>query len=202
MASKLFQPDSIYVVPARHVGKNDLIAFIQSAENFYCIHRTASQLDGDARRALAVGIQLEHAYSAVFLAKRWTSDELDVGEPVEVDSSIDAQIGPFPWCVAIQLYIDGDCAVDNRWVNAHDCSVDQSIVRIDRCRLAKGNVLRLRLSDLQLRLQMGRIDYLGNVRACGDTLPFDNRNLGQHAVDARSHVQSVKLFLLELVQRL
>src|SRR5208337_689992 len=84
----LFQPHAIGVIPARHVRKNDRVAFFETRINLNEVDRGASCLHLDARCALAVGLQLKHRDSAGFLAEGWATDVQHVLQSLQVDGPI------------------------------------------------------------------------------------------------------------------
>src|ERR1700693_2089294 len=67
LIEKLIQPDSVILVPTRHVGEDHMVAILQPAQNLYRVHGTATQCYLHSRRRLSVALQLEHANRALFL---------------------------------------------------------------------------------------------------------------------------------------
>src|SRR5207248_8868078 len=63
---QLLEPYAIVVVPARHVREDDLIAFLQSTENFHGVYRATSELYLDTICILAVRLELKHTDRAFF----------------------------------------------------------------------------------------------------------------------------------------
>ena len=68
-----------------------------------------------------------------------------------------------------------------------------AVARVDFGLLADGDILDLRLRDLQLRLQPRRIDDAREVRARADALPDLHRHFLQHARNARANLQARRL---------
>src|SRR5713101_7328532 len=95
-APLLLKTNAIEGIPRRHVGQHDLIAHVQSRDDFHGIDRTATELDLRARRP-AIGLKLEQPDGALFLPKCRASDVQHVGHPLELDRAVHAQVwhGPF-----------------------------------------------------------------------------------------------------------
>src|SRR5713226_1618149 len=69
----LFQPDTVDIVPLRHVRQDHFVADLQARKHFDGGNRAASQLHVDSRGFRAVGRHLEQADGAVGLAMHWSS---------------------------------------------------------------------------------------------------------------------------------
>src|SRR6266550_1460070 len=89
----LVKSNSFVGVPGAGIGKDDLIAWIQAAENFNRVDRALAQLDRCAHRFVAAGNKFKHSNGVIFLAERGPADKNNVVETLELDRSIDTQIG-------------------------------------------------------------------------------------------------------------
>ncbi len=70
VALRLFKTDVVRVVVSRHVGKNDAIAFFQSAEDLYLRYRCFAYLYLYPSGCFAVGIDPEQADGRVCVSER------------------------------------------------------------------------------------------------------------------------------------
>src|SRR5258708_27058535 len=116
----LIKTDTVSVIGARHIGQNYRVAFAQAFNNLDRVHGGAPNFYGNTNRAFAIGIKLKQADRAIFLAGRRTANGENVVEMFQINGSIDAEVGScslgeFPG----QLYIHGDGAALNGWVDAH-----------------------------------------------------------------------------------
>src|SRR5882724_10803317 len=89
----LVKSNSFVRVPSAGIGKDDLIAWIQAAENFNRVDGAFAEFHRRADGFVAAGDEFEHSHGVVFLAKCGPTDENDVIEPLELDRSIDTQVG-------------------------------------------------------------------------------------------------------------
>src|SRR4030081_2676995 len=85
----LVKSNSFVGIPGAGIGKDDLIAWIQAAENFNRVNRAFAQLHRRADRFVAAGDEFKHPNGVIFLAKRGTSDKNNVVQSLELDRSID-----------------------------------------------------------------------------------------------------------------
>src|SRR5438046_9346989 len=88
----LVKSNSFVGVPGAGIGKDDLIAWIQAAENFNRVDGAFAQLHRCAHRFVAAGDEFKHSNSVIFLAERGPANKNDVVEPLELDRSIDTQV--------------------------------------------------------------------------------------------------------------
>ena len=92
-------------------------------------------------------------------------------------------------------------AIHNGRIDSHDMPRDHPVVRIHRRRQAKLDIFRLCFSNLQLSLEMLRLDHFRQRSSRRDPLPNFQRLLLQDAGDSCAHVQLCKLRLLQTRQR-
>src|SRR5207253_2245402 len=84
----LVKSNSFVRVPGAGIGKDDLIAWIQAAENFNRVDRALAQFHRRADRFVAAGNELEHANGVVFLTERGPADKNNVVQSLEFNRSI------------------------------------------------------------------------------------------------------------------
>src|SRR5580700_1339720 len=151
----LLDPDTIGVIPARHVGQNDGVAFAQAFDDLDRIHRGSPNLYWHAQGSLPARAEFEQADGAVLLPERRPAYIEHVVHPLQVDGSIHAQfrpraLGKFPG----EFYVDRHRSVLYSRIDTHHCAGNQTVVSINRRKLTNLHVARLGLSDLQSSHQM------------------------------------------------
>src|SRR5690606_15570037 len=115
--------------------------------------RAAPQRHRDSRRGV-VGANPEHGHRTLLLAEAGTADEEHVVEPFELDDAVDTQVGHgTSRKLALERNVNGDRTVLNRRVDARHAAGNEAIAGVDGGLLANLDVTRLRLGDLDLRLQ-------------------------------------------------
>src|SRR5277367_5016112 len=194
--SWLVQANSIGVVPSAHVREDDGVALLQSFKYLDAVDRSASNFDRDSHGCLAIGAQFEQADRAVFVAERGTAYVKHVRHPVEIDGSIDAQVGTrAQWHGPRKLYVNRDRSVHYGEINSHYFAFDHAVVGIDLGWLPDLDVARLGLGDLQCSLQLIRLYHLRQHCPGIHMLPYLQRHVRglQHSVDSRADRQ--RLFL-------
>src|ERR1700722_9062870 len=167
LGGELIQPDSVILVPTRHVGEDHLVAILQPAQNLYRVHGTATQCYLHSRRRLSVALQLEHANRALLLAigrasgKKHTRYTLQVNRPVhtQVRHRTRGQ-------VAVQGHINGTSAVLYRRIDSRDLASDETVMRVYLCQLTELHILSLGLGNFELRLKAIRVGDFGDGRSC------------------------------------
>src|SRR5208282_3957632 len=140
----LLEPDTIGVVPARHVGQDDSVSFVQPFNHLDRIHRGSSDLYWHTQSPLSVRAEFEQTDGATLLPECWTADIEHVVHPLQVDGSVHAQVRPralrkFPG----EFDVDRHCSVLHGRIDPHYCACDHSVVRVDRRRLSNLYVTRL-----------------------------------------------------------
>ena len=169
------------------VGKNDLVAGLETAQDFDRVDGAAAEFHRRANRFGAARDEFENADGAVLLAERGPADIDDIIEPLELDRSVDAQVGTRAFRqFAIDRDIDRDGPLLDRGIDADDVAFDDAVAGIDRGLLVDLNVFRLRLRDLDLRFQFRRIGDASEIVARLDALADFHRQLLQHAGHAGS----------------
>src|SRR5215471_14632813 len=88
----LLKPYSVCVVPPRHVGKNDRVAFLQSRFNLDQVHGGTSGFHLCPYCAIAFAVEDEHGDGAVLLTERWAPNVQHVFQLLEIDGAVNAQI--------------------------------------------------------------------------------------------------------------
>src|SRR5579875_4169968 len=88
----LLQPNLVDGIPARHVGKNDDVAWLESREHLNVVDGCAPYLDGDAGGGFAVGAETEEADGGVLVAEGRPADVEHVLEAVEIDGAVDGEV--------------------------------------------------------------------------------------------------------------
>src|SRR5580704_4467050 len=112
LSGELIQPDSVILVPTRHVGEDHLVAIVEPAQNRYRVHGTATQCYLHPRRRLSVPFQLEHANRALLLAVGRASGEEHARDSLQVNRAVHAQVRHRTrGRVAIQGYVNGTSTV-------------------------------------------------------------------------------------------
>ncbi len=145
---------------------------------------------------------LKRLDDALLLTVGGPPDVEDVVEPFELDRAVHAEVGPRALRqLALQRHVHRDGAVLHGRVDARHAAGDDPVARVDRRRLPDHDVLRLRLGDLQLRLQVPLVGHAREVGARTDLLADFHRDLLQHAGDAGAHVQLVHLALPQRDER-
>src|SRR5260370_10849951 len=91
------QPDSFEGIPLRHIRQDDLVADLQALQDFDGTDRTTAQLDLHTRCRPAAFGNSEQADQALRLALHRAADIQDILEPLQLDSSIDTQVGTRPF---------------------------------------------------------------------------------------------------------
>src|SRR5437870_342417 len=84
--------NSFVCIPSAGVREDDLIAWIQAAENLNRVDRAFAELHHGAHSFVAAEHEFEHANGIIFLTERRPADEDNVVEPLELDCSIDTQV--------------------------------------------------------------------------------------------------------------
>src|ERR1700738_4265433 len=115
----LVKPNSFVGIPGAGIGKDDLIAWIQAAENFNRVDRAFPELHRRAHRFVAARNQFEHSNGVIFLTKRGPADKNDVVESLELDRSIDTQVWSRAfWQFFIKRDVHRHCALLHRWIDS------------------------------------------------------------------------------------
>src|SRR5262245_29240605 len=162
---KSLQAHAVVRVPSTHVREDHAIPRFETFDNLHRVHRALAELDLDARRLVAVLVDEEETHEALLLPERGTSHEQRVLEPVELDRAVDREVRPRALReLALERDVDGDRSVLRGGVDARDLPGHDAVARVDRGGLADGDVLGLRLGDLQLRLQLLGLDDLREHR--------------------------------------
>ena len=139
--------------------------------HFHRVHRRLADRDLRPHERHAVAAEPEEADDALLLAVGGPADVEDVVEPLELDRAVHAQVRPRALRqFALQRDVHGHGAVLHGRVDARHAAGDDPVARVDRRRLADHDVLRLRLRDLQLRLQVPLVGHAGEVGAGPDLL--------------------------------
>src|ERR1700686_1160161 len=92
LSGELIQPDSVILVPTRHIGEDHLVSILQTAQNLYRVHGTATQCYLHSRRCLSVSIQLEHANRALLLAVGRASGKKHARYTLQINRPVHAQV--------------------------------------------------------------------------------------------------------------
>jgi len=127
-----------------HVGKNNLISRFQALNYLDAGDGGASKFNLHSHRSLTSVQDLEQAYKAVPLPVDRTTDVQHVVQAFESDRAIDAEVGTGAlgrW--SIQSHVDGDGAVQYRWINPDHMARNDAIASIDDRALIKLNVAGL-----------------------------------------------------------
>src|SRR5215208_935734 len=88
------QAKAFLIVPRRGVGKDNLIAGIQTADDLHRVDRALAELHRDPHRLRAVAGQLEDFHLAVRLAVGRASHVEDVRQPLDLDRAVDREVRP------------------------------------------------------------------------------------------------------------
>src|SRR4029450_7073636 len=89
----LVPPSAIMGIPGAGIRENDLVARLKTALNFNRIDRALAQLHRCAHSFPAAADELKHSHGVVFLAKRRATHINDIIETLELDCSVDTEIG-------------------------------------------------------------------------------------------------------------
>src|SRR5438874_998170 len=186
---QLLEPYAVIVVPARHIREDDLIAFLQSTENFHGVYRATSELYLDTICILGVRLELKHTDRALFLTECGAANIQHIGQALKVDRAIDAQVRTHAGSRALELYVNCNGPILHRWINAHHLAVNHAVVCIDGSRQANGDVLGLGLGNLQLGLELLRLYDLRQQSASGNILTSLQRRFLKHALFSGANLE-------------
>src|ERR1700677_2934939 len=155
---RLIQANPVRVVLSAHIRQNDRITSLQSFDHLNAVDRSTSDLHRNPHCRLAILAQLEQADRTVFIPERWTTNIKHVRHSGQIDLSIYAQVRPGALRQGpSKLYVNGHRSVHYSQINSHHLAIDNSVMRVNLCWLANLNITRLRLGDLQLRLELVRV---------------------------------------------
>ena len=148
-----FQAHAVVCVPLRHVRQDNLVTDLQTIHDFNGAHRTASQADRHTHGRLAAADQFEKSNFAVpvRLARAAPNKARSPVAPVESFRQRLSQVGPLRQC-CVQCNIHGDGTILNCRVNADDMAWNQTVPRVNLCRLFQLYVLGLAFSDFDCGL--------------------------------------------------
>src|SRR5262245_35848656 len=122
----------VRLVPTRHVGKDDCVAFLQTFEHLYGIHRSAAEFYGHPSSCPAIRRDFEKIDCAVFLRECWGANIKNVVEPLEVDRAVNAQVRAGTLRQhASQFDVYRDCSILYCGIDSHHGSTNRSVVGID-----------------------------------------------------------------------
>ncbi len=153
-------------IPGAGIRENDLVARLKTALNFNRIYGALAQLHRRADSFPAAVDKLEHAHGVVLLAKRRAAHINDIIETLELDCSVDTKIGARAFRQRlIERNFDSDRSLLNCRIDACDVTIDRAIACIDHRMLIDLNILRLRFSDFDLRLQLSWVRYASEIVA-------------------------------------
>ena len=112
------------------------------------------------------------------------ADIQHVRQPLDLNRALDAQVRPSPLRQrAVQRHVHRHRSVYHRRIDSHHVPGDHSVVCIHRSLLSDGDVFRLRLGDLKLRLQMRRLRHPRQHGSLRHFLPHFHIQLLQHPID-------------------
>src|SRR6267378_810182 len=86
----LLKPNSIRIIPTRHVGQYDRIALVQSLDDLDRIHRGSSHFHWHPQCSLPVRTEFEQTDRAALLPKRRPPDIENVVQSFEIDGPVHA----------------------------------------------------------------------------------------------------------------
>src|SRR5947209_12198916 len=108
----LVKPNSFVGIPGTGIGKDDLIAWVQAAQNFNRVDGAFAEFHWRADRFGAARNQFEHANGVIFLAKSRPADKNNVIEPLELNRPIDTQVRSRSFRqLLVERDIDRHCAL-------------------------------------------------------------------------------------------
>src|SRR4029077_15089515 len=147
------QSNSIVRVPCTSIREDDLISGLKTIQDLNGIHGALAELYRSARRFRGAVDELEHADGVVLLPECWPAHINDVVEMFELDCSVDAEIGPRAFRQRlIKSYFDVHRPLLYRRINPRNVAIGDSIASVDDRFLTYLNILRLCLSNFDLRL--------------------------------------------------
>src|SRR5258706_5211161 len=93
-SDRLSEMHLVRVVPPRHVGQDQTIAFLQPLEHLDRVGRAATELDRHPPRVASVGVELEQPHRGLARSVGRTPDVERVRDAVDLNGRVHAQIGP------------------------------------------------------------------------------------------------------------
>src|SRR6266480_3242072 len=194
----LVQSNPIVRIPRAGIGKDHLIPRLEPVYDLNGVHGALAQLDRSTNGFRSAAYNFEHADGVVLLPERRTADENYVIEVLELDCSINAEIGPR---ALRQRLIKRDLHIDRPLlyggINARDVAIRDTVASVDHSFLTNLNVLRLSLSDLDLRFQLRRVRDAREVIADFQALSDLHRQLLQDSRHAGAYMQRFHLVSLQ-----
>src|SRR6266513_4926883 len=197
----LVQPNAIAGIPCAGIGENDLVARLKTALNFNRVDRALAKFHRRAHSFRAAANQFEHTHGVVLLTEGWPAHINDVIEVFELDCSVHAQIGAR---ALRQRLIEGNLdsygSLLHCWIDARNVPLRSTVASVDYRFLFDLNILRLRFSDFDLRLQLRWVRDASKIVADLESLADLHRQLLQHARHSGFHVQRFNLSELQFCQ--
>jgi hypothetical protein len=152
------------------------------------------ELHGGALGLAGQGIFRKSVDRALLLAERGRPDVQDVGQPLEFNRAVHAQIrARAAWQLAVSSTSTVTVPCLRRRVDAHDPTRNDAVARVDLGLLADGQIARLRFGNPQFGLEARRVGDAGEVGAGRHLLADVDGDLLEHAVHAGAHAQLLDL---------
>src|SRR5882724_6479078 len=147
------QSNSIVRVPCTSIREDDLISGLKTIQDLNGIHGALAELNRSARRFRGAIDELEHADGVVLLSKCRPAYIDNVIQMLELDCSVDAEIGPCAFRQRlIKSYFDIHRPLLYCRINPRNVAVRDAIASVNDRFLTNLNILCLSLRNFYLRL--------------------------------------------------
>ncbi len=184
----------------RHVGKYDLVADFEAAEDLDVIHGGGAEFDVHAGSVRGAGVELEEAYGGVGFARDGAADVDDIGEALDFDGAVDAELGAGSLGQrAEEADIDGDSAVLSGGIDTDHTAGDEAVAGVDAGVLAEADILHLGFGDFEFGFELFGVGDFGEDGAGGDALADFDVHFLEDAIDTGADGELVDLLALEIV---
>src|SRR5690242_13042820 len=188
----LFEPDTIEVVPLRHVGENHFVPDLQAFADFNGVHRAASEYDVHPHSFRSIIHELEDSYLAVRLAIDGPTHVKHIFQVLKLDGSIHTQVGPRSQRERIgYMHVHSHGSVLDGRIDSENAAIHNAISRVYRRFLSGHYVLCLCLRNLYFRLEPFRISYSRELCSGRHLLSLFHRHKLEHSVHPRANVQRI-----------